>query len=90
MTNEEFAKAIDEMGYSRERFAQIVGVKSPTTVENWATGDSKVPGPVQTIVELVSARPELRVWLEERRPPGTGAMRADKKRRAAKAREVAS
>ena len=88
MTKEEFSQALRDMGYSRERFAQLVDVKSPTTVENWATGDVKVPGPIGTIVDLVKARPELRVWLEERRPPGEGAIRADKKRRIQKASRV--
>ena len=81
MTKEEFAAALKAMGYTRERFAQLVAVKSPTTVENWATGDVKVPGPVATLVEYLLARPEARSWFEERNPPGKGAERADKKRR---------
>lgn len=81
MTNEEFAQALRDMGYDRERFAQIVRVKSTTTVENWATGDTAVPGPIAVLVAYMAARPEAQRWFEEFSPPGTGAMRADKKRR---------
>jgi hypothetical protein len=81
MTNEEFAQALREMGYGRERFAQIVRVKSTTTIENWATGNTPVPGLVEVVVSYMLARPESRKWFEEFSPPGQGAVRADKKRR---------
>lgn len=64
-----FDAALKTLGYSRERFAEIVDLKSSTTVQNWATGTVNVPGPVATLVEYLLERKEARHWFEERRPP---------------------
>ena len=84
MKNQDFANALRAMGYDRERYAQLVGVRSTTTVENWATGDSPVPGLVALFTEFLLENPDWRGWFERRRPAGIGAMRDDKKKRHAR------
>jgi hypothetical protein len=69
MKHDDFDSALKALGYTRERFAEIAGLKSATTVQNWATGAVKVPGPVEALIEFLVARPESRAWFEARRPP---------------------
>lgn len=68
MNHDEFDAALKTLGYSRERFAEIVDLKSSTTVQNWAAGFVKVPGPVATLIAFMLEQPLMRPWFENRRP----------------------
>jgi DNA-binding transcriptional regulator YiaG len=68
MDHVEFTDALKALGYSRERFAELVDVSSVTTVQNWSIGAVKVPGPIAALVEYLLDRPEARQWFEQRRP----------------------
>jgi hypothetical protein len=85
MTKDEFNDALEKLGYSRVRLAELFDIRSLATVQNWATGASPVPGPVVALVEYLLARPEAKAWFEVRRPPNKES-RVRKVRREADAR----
>lgn len=66
--NEKFTNALAAIGWSQERLAEVIDVRSVSTVENWAAGASRVNGAAQAIIDLVLERPEMRHWFEARRP----------------------
>ena len=92
MENEiEFNTALDQLGYTAERFAELFDVKSVTTVQNWRSGIIPAPGWAVAMTEYLLARPEARVWFEERRPHfGRDTKRRVEKRRKVRAKDVAA
>ncbi len=80
-----FDDALDRLGYSAERFAELFDIKSVTTVQNWRGGVVLPPGWVTAISEYLLARPEAKLWFEERRPHlGRETKRRNLKRRVVK------
>lgn len=82
----DFRTALDELGYSAERFAELFDIKAPSTVQNWRSGAIATPGWAMAIAEYLLARPEARIWFEDRRPHlGAETKRRNAKRRRARA-----
>ena len=59
MTPEQFRAALAGLGYTQICFARLARV-DPRTVRKWAAGDSRIPGPVVVLIELLKACPEAR------------------------------
>jgi hypothetical protein len=68
MTPEEFKHTIAKIGWSQDRAAEVLDQLSKATVENWATGRSRVNGAAVALLEFLIARPEHIPWFEARRP----------------------
>jgi hypothetical protein len=84
--NSDFRAALEKLGYSAERFAELFDIKAPSTVQNWRSGTIDAPGWAMAIAEYLLARPEARIWFEDRRPHvGAETKRRNEKRRGARA-----
>jgi transcriptional regulator with XRE-family HTH domain len=70
MNRDEFKLALTKIGWSQERLAEILDLASVSTVENWATGKSRINGAAAALLEFLVARPEHIPWYEVRRPRG--------------------
>ena len=68
MKSEDFDAALRQLNYTSERFAELFDIKAVATVQNWRSGRVDVPGWVQAFVEFLLARPEAKLWFEQRRP----------------------
>ena len=55
MTPEQFRAALADLGLSQVGFARLARV-DPRTVRKWAAGDSRIPGPVVVLIELLQAQ----------------------------------
>jgi DNA-binding transcriptional regulator YiaG len=67
MKKGEFRAALEALGYDQKRFAQLFDIPS-STIGNWVTGGVRAPSHMVALVEYLHARPEAKVWFEERRP----------------------
>lgn len=61
MQPDEYREAIKALDYTQEGFAELLGAK-PRTGQYWA--GVSVPAPVETIIRLIQARPEILGVLE--------------------------
>lgn len=77
MNQEEYNAALAELGYGQSAWARLTD-QTARGVHKKATEGSVVGGPEAALLELLLARPELRQWLEARRPWKDG-RRATKK-----------
>ena len=68
MTAAEFNNRLEQLGYSQIGFAERVGVNA-RTVRKWALGETRIPGPVIVLLNLLNARPELVQVVNEMPPP---------------------
>ena len=59
MTPAELRTALPALGLTQVGFARLARV-DPRTVRKWAAGDSRIPGPVVVLIELLKACPEAR------------------------------
>ena len=92
MKSSDFDAALRHLNYTNERFAELFDVKSVTTVQNWRGGKVDVPGWVEAFVDFLTARPEARLWFEQRRPhlAKDTARRRQKRARAEKLASISS
>jgi len=67
MTQEEYRAALDELGYTRRAWARLTD-QHFRGVQGKAAEGVAIGGPEAALVELLLARPELKLWLEARRP----------------------
>jgi len=58
VTGKDFKSALIDLGLSQARFAQRLGVR-PSTVSEWVSGKTKVPGYAIYAVKLLSAIAKL-------------------------------
>lgn len=82
MTPDEFRAALAEIGYSQERFAELVGA-SPRTGQKWALGEARIPGAVVILLKLFGEQPKALAAVEAMGPLPTRT-RAERKARAKK------
>ena len=68
MTATEFNHRLQHLGYSQTGFAEQIGV-NPRTVRKWALGETRIPGPVIVLLNLLMSRPELVRVVNEMPPP---------------------
>lgn len=68
MTHEQFNSALGELGYSQVEFADKIGVNG-RTVRKWALDETRIPGPVVVLLNLLLSRPELVQVVNEMPPP---------------------
>jgi hypothetical protein len=67
MTQDEYRKALATLGYSRRDWGHLTDTSFRTVQARAAEGHT-IPGAEGALLELLLARPELRMWLEARRP----------------------
>ncbi len=77
-----------ELGYSRQRFAELFDIASVTTIRNWEAEGGQVPGWAVAFVDFMTNHPFMKPWFEDRRPPVEEKKKAGrpKKRRASPVR----
>ncbi len=68
MTAGEFNLALAALGFSQVEFAKLIGVHD-RTVRKWALNQSRVPGPVIVLLNLLRERPELVQVIASMEPP---------------------
>ena len=64
MTHEEYRDALDDLGYTQEEAASLLGV-SPRTSRKWALDETRIPGSVAILLRLMRSRPELKPVIED-------------------------
>jgi hypothetical protein len=57
-----FQPALDRHGFKQHEFATIAKANA-NTVNNWANGHTRIPGPVWLLLDLLDARPELKMFI---------------------------
>jgi hypothetical protein len=70
MDQEEYRAALEALGYSRRAWGHLTDTAFRAVQKRAAEGTA-IPGAEAALLELLLARPELKIWLEARRPlPG--------------------
>jgi hypothetical protein len=67
MDQNEYRAALDALSYSRRAWAHLTD-QSFRGVQKKAAEGAAVQGPEAALLELLIARPELKTWMEVRRP----------------------
>ena len=67
MTREEYAAGIEALGYSQRAWARLTDQSFRGVSRKFNEG-AAIGGPEATLLALVVAEPQLREWLEARRP----------------------
>ena len=67
MNQDEYAAALEALGYTRRGWARVTD-QAFRNVQKKAAEGAKIGGPEAALLELLLARPELKVWMEARRP----------------------
>lgn len=84
MTPDEYREALAAIGYSQQRFAELVGA-SGRTGQKWALGEARIPNAVVILLRLFEAHPKTLAAVEGMAPLATRTRPAKKPRRAKKA-----
>lgn len=72
MSPEEFRDALAEIGYSQERFSELVGA-SRRTGQKWALGEARLPNAVVILLQLFRRLPKALQAVEAMQPLPTRA-----------------
>ena len=77
MTPNEFRVALADIGYSQERFAELVGA-SGRTGQKWALGETRLPNAVVILLRIFQKHPNALRTVEAMQPLPTRARAAKK------------
>lgn len=83
MSPEEFRAGLADIGYSQQRFAELVGA-SGRTGQKWALGEARIPNSVAILLRLFMAMPKALAAVEDMKPLQPRTRAPTKRKRAAK------